>query len=178
MVIITRIAAVTLLFTVSAALAGPANPNGKPEETSEYENKQPPLAPGIKFPNRFLTSWWFTVTRGGKPYINCNHTTKTCDRGAIDSRSECFVGAEVPDEDRNHVLRNIGWCNTRAGLFTDYVTGDVYQRRGDDRPVDHMKVDFEPMCVEWARDQNHRSPPVVMLNGTAINMCGLPDSSH
>ena len=121
MVIITRIAAVTLLFTVSAALAGPANPKGKPEETSEYENKQPPLAPGIKFPNRFLTSWWFTVTRGGKPYINCNHTTKTCDRGAIDSRSECFVGAEVPDEDRNHVLRNIGWCSTRAGLFTDYV---------------------------------------------------------
>ena len=59
-----------------------------------------------------------------------------------------------------------------------YVTGNVYQRRGDDKPVHHMKVDFEPMCFEWARDQNRHSPPVVMLKGIAINMCGLPDSSH
>jgi hypothetical protein len=130
-----RLATAVLVFAVSAAVAEPAS--------------TPPLAEGIKFPNRFLTEWWRNIHRGARGFLDCSFTTKTCYRGIMNHRG-CFIGAEVPDGDRDHVLRNIGWCRGRDGLFIDYVTGAVHDYEGD-RFRYSLREDFAPKCVEQAR---------------------------
>jgi hypothetical protein len=125
----------TLLVMFAPALAGPT--------------LTPPLADGIKFPNRFLTEWWRNIHRGAREFLDCSFTTKTCQRGIM-NHSGCFIGAEVPDGDRDHVLRNVGWCRGRFGLFIDYETGAVHDYESD-RFRYSLREDFPAKCVEQAR---------------------------
>lgn len=128
----------------------------------------PPFVAGIKFPNTFATQWWrLAREQGTRPFIECEPVSKTCDRGVIDKKKQCFIGAVVPDNDRNHVVRNIAWCDYRPGgdtIVTDFGTGRIYST-GKDRPVAHFGRDLPAECVELARTTNYYGSPKFMRGG-------------
>lgn len=107
-------------------------------------SEPPPLVEGAKFPNSFLRRWWASAHAGGEPYTHCDYTSKTCRRGLMRD-SGCFVGAIVPDGERDRVLKNISDCR---GIFTDYATGETTNRRSRWVP---LARDLPERCVEGAR---------------------------
>ena len=115
----------------------------------------PPMVAGIKFPNRFLSAWWLEIWAGGRPYLQCDYTTKTCDRGVAHEgkRGIVFVGAVVPDDNRDHVLQNIS-CSYQG--CTDYGTGAFYIAGRGDTPGYYLKEDLPESCVIEAREHGRR----------------------
>lgn|SRR5437870_6086137 len=103
--------------------------------------------PVMKFPNAYKKRFAERYCLGGRPYFECDYTSRTCMRGSVNFQGG-FIG-EILAEDRSTVIAHV---ECTGYICTNFDTGEVtYQSPNAPGRMDPLTADATEQDAERVR---------------------------